>query len=124
MAENKIAKPFQEKYINNMVLKHDNEIKLFQESFLDELVKQAGFEENEFDMIKDDLRPILQERIVLHIYRELSEEDWNKVSDFLEHEKYEELNAFLKEKIPNYEDFIMEIYAEFEDEYLENFEDL
>jgi hypothetical protein len=30
----------------------------------------------------------------------------------------------LKEKIPNYEDFIMEIYAEFEDEYLENFEDL
>jgi hypothetical protein len=56
MAENKIAKPFQE-------------------SFLDELVKQAGFEEDEFDMIKDDLRPILQERIVLHIYRELSEED-------------------------------------------------
>ena len=105
MAENKIAKPFQE-------------------SFLDELVKQAGFEEDDFDMIKDDLRPILQERIVLHIYRELSEEDWNKVSDFLEHEKYEELNAFLKEKIPNYEDFIMEIYAEFEDEYLENFEDL
>ena len=119
MAENKIAKPFQE-------------------SFLDELVKQAGFEENEFDMIKDDLRPILQERIVLHIYRELSEEDWNKVSDFLEHEKYEELNAFLKEKIPNYEESNGKIdtvkLAEMltkqgikiadEDEYLENFEDL
>ena len=105
-------------------MKENKISKSFQEAFLDELVKQAGFEKDEYDMIKDDLRPILQERIVLHIYKALSEEDWDKVSDFLEHEKFDELNAFLKEKIPNYDDFIMEIYAEFEDEYLENFEDL
>jgi hypothetical protein len=56
-------------------MKENKISKSFQEAFLDELVKQAGFEKDEYDMIKDDLRPILQERIVLHIYKALSEED-------------------------------------------------
>jgi len=51
----------------------------FQEKFLDELVKQAGFEAEDSDLIKDDLRPILQERIMLSIYRELTDEQIDKV---------------------------------------------
>ena len=39
-----------------------------------------------------------------------------------EQEKYDELTKYLNSAIPNYDDFIMEIYAQFEDEYLENFE--
>lgn len=95
--------------------------KSFQEEFLDDLVKQAGFSPNEWVLIKEDLRPILQERIMLYIYRELDEKQIEKVWKFFEQDKYEELTEFLKKAIPNFDDFISEIYAQFEDEYLENF---
>jgi hypothetical protein len=51
----------------------------FQEEFLDELVKQAGFEAEDSDLIKDDLRPILQERIMLSIYSVLNEAQIDQV---------------------------------------------
>lgn len=95
--------------------------KSFQEEFLDDLVKQAGFTPDEWVLIKEDLRPILQERIMLSIYRELDEKQTDKVWKFLEQDKYNELTEFLKKAIPNFDDFISEIYAQFEDEYLENF---
>ena len=100
---------------NNKVSKN------FQEEFLDNLVKQAGFTPEEWVLIKEDLRPILQERIMLSIYRELDEKQTEKVWKFFEQDKYDELTEFLKKAIPNFEDFISEIYAIFEDEYLENF---
>lgn len=95
----------------------------FQEKFLDELVKQAGFEAEDSDLIKDDLRPILQERIMLSIYRELTDEQIDKVWEYMEHEQYDELTKFLKWIIPNFDDFINEVYAQFEDEYLEGFQE-
>lgn len=95
----------------------------FQEEFLDELVKQAGFEAEDSDLIKDDLRPILQERIMLSIYSVLNEAQIDQVWKYFEQEKYSELTEFLKWVIPNFDDFISEIYAQFEDEYLEGFQE-
>lgn len=97
--------------------------KSFQEEFLDELVKKAGFTPDEWILIKEDLRPILQERIMLYIYKELDEGQIDKVWKFFEQEKYDELTKFLKKSIPNFDDFMREIYALFEDEYLENFKE-
>ena len=95
--------------------------KSFQEQFLDELIQKAWFTEDSAYLLKEDLRPILQERIMLYIYRELDESWVKKVSNLLEQEKYGELTEFLKSVIPNFDEFMMEIYAQFEDEYLENF---
>jgi hypothetical protein len=57
----------------------NNISKTFQEEFLDDLVKEAGFEPEDSDLIKDDLRPILQERIMLSIYSVLTEEQIDQV---------------------------------------------
>lgn len=95
--------------------------KSFQEKFLDELVAKAGFTPDEWVLIKEDLRPLLQERIMLSIYKELDEKQIDKVWKFFEEDKYDELTKFLKRVIPNFDDFISEIFAQFEDEYLENF---
>lgn len=97
--------------------------KSFQEQFLDELIQQAWFKLEDADLLKEDLRPILQERIMLYIYKEIQNNpnDVNMVTRLLEQEKYEELTARLNFIIPNFEDFINEIYAQFEDEYLESF---
>ena len=62
--------------------------KPFQEQFLDELVKQAWFSPDEWVLIKEDLRPILQERIMLSIYRELDEKQTDKVWKFLEQDNW------------------------------------
>lgn len=102
--------------------KMENNIsKSFQEDFLDNLVKEAWFDPEDWDLIKEDLRPILQERIMLSIYRELDEEQADKIREYFEQDKYSELTEFLQWAIPNFDDFIFEIYAQFEDEYLENF---
>lgn len=97
--------------------------KPFIEQFLDELIKKAWFPEDSASLLKRDLRPILQERIMLYIYKELEESQADEVTRLFKAEKYNEINAFLRECIPNYDNFIMEIYAQFEDEYLENFEE-
>ena len=101
----------------------NNISKTFQEEFLDELIKEAWFEPEDADLIKEDLRPILQERIMLSIYKELTDEQIDKVWEYMEHEQYDELTKFLKWIIPNFDDFISEVYAQFEDEYLENFQE-
>lgn len=93
----------------------------FQDQFLDELLVNAGFEEDEdLDLLKEDLRPLLQERIMMHIYQELKENEVDTVTKFLEDNKIDELDNYVRDIIPNFDEFLMEIYAQFEDEYLEN----
>ena len=95
----------------------------FQEEFLDDLVKQPWFEPEDWDLIKEDLRPLLQERIMLSIYKELTDDQIDQVWKYFEQEQYSELTSFLQWIIPNFDDFISEVYAQFEDEYLENFKE-
>jgi hypothetical protein len=47
-----------------------------QEQFLNDTLVMAGFnpEEDDFDMLKEDMRPILEEYIELNLYKFLNEE--------------------------------------------------
>jgi hypothetical protein len=71
--------------------------------------------------LKEDLRPLLQERILLYIYRELDKSQADEVTRLYKAENYDEINSFVRKCIPNFDVFLMEIYAQFEDEYLEHF---
>lgn len=93
----------------------------FQDQFLDELLIKARFEEDDdLDLIKEDLIPILQERINMHIYQAINEEQTQKITELLDENKIDEANTYIQSILPNYDEFLMEIYAQFEDEYLEN----
>lgn len=93
----------------------------FQEQFLDELLLEAWFtQDDNLDLLKEDLRPILQERIVMSVYKKLNQEQRDDVTDLLNNNKTQELDSYLRNVIPDYDEFLMEIYANFEDEYLEN----
>ena len=95
--------------------------KKFQDQFLDEMLVEAWFEEDDdLDLLKEDLRPLLQERIMMHIHQELDENQVEQVTKLLEENKLDELDTYIRDIIPNYDEFLMEIYAQFEDEYLEN----
>jgi hypothetical protein len=92
----------------------------FQEQFLDQLLADAGFEVEDFSLLKDDLRPVLQERVIMHMYSQLDTAQVDTVWWFLNSKDYNGLNSYLKIVIPNFDEFMMEIYAQFEDEYLED----
>lgn len=97
--------------------------KSFQEQFLDELLLEAWFTaDDNLDLLKEDLRPVLQERIVMSVYNELNQEQKDSVTDLLDNNKIEELNEYLEDTVTDYKEKIMEVYADFEDEYLENME--
>ncbi|MDR2189983.1 MAG: hypothetical protein LBP53_02050 [Candidatus Peribacteria bacterium] len=99
------------------------------EQFLDQLLVLAGFnpEEDDFDFLKDDLRPLLSERITLKLYAALPTEEDRATFDTMmtadDETKTEELYAFLISRIPHFDDFMANIYQEFQAEYLEAMKD-
>ena len=89
-----------------------------QEQFLNDTLIMAGFdpEVDDFNALKEDMRPILDEYIELNLYKFLNDKEKT------EYDKLEDNNLdFFKDRLSNFDDFISEIYAQFEDEYLENF---
>jgi hypothetical protein len=58
----------------------------------------------------------------MSVYSELTQEQRDTVTELLDHNKPEELNEYLEDIIPDYQEKMMEVYADFEDEYLENME--
>jgi hypothetical protein len=97
--------------------------KNFQDQFLDELLLEAGFTaDDNLDLLKEELKPLLQERITMSIYNQLGQEQKDTVTEMLDHNQLDELNEYLEKIIPDYQEKMMEIYADFEEEYLENME--
>lgn len=97
--------------------------KSFQDQFLDELLMEAGFTAaDNLDLLKEELKPLLQERITMSIYNQLDQEQKDTVTEMLDHNQIEELNEYLEKIIPDYQEKMMEVYADFEEEYLENME--
>ncbi|MDR0282020.1 MAG: hypothetical protein LBI53_01490 [Candidatus Peribacteria bacterium] len=103
----------------------DSEFLADDEQFLDELLTTAGFnpEEDDFDFLKKDLRPLLSERITLKLYEALPTEGGRAEFDTMmtadEEVAPEILYAFFIARIPHFDDFMANIYLEFQNEYLE-----
>jgi hypothetical protein len=95
------------------------------ELFLDETLALAGFDpkEDDFALLKEDLRPLLEERIALKVYEALpSDEDRAKFDEFMtsdEETNPAEIEEFFTSKIPNFDDFMGQVYVDFQHEYLE-----
>jgi hypothetical protein len=95
------------------------------ELFLDETLTLAGFnaEEDDFELLKEELRPLLEERIILKIYQALPMEadraEFDRLMTSDEEVGSDEIDAFFRAKIEDFDDFMGEVYAEFQAEYLE-----
>ena len=89
-----------------------------QEQFLNDTLIMAGFdsEVDDFDTLKEDMRPILNEYIELNLYKFLN----NK--EKAEYDKLEEKNLdFFKDRLSNFDAILAELYMNWQKEYLENF---
>lgn len=91
-----------------------------QEQFLNDTLVMAGFDpkEDDFEMLKEDMRAILDEYIELNLYKFLNDEQKS------EYDKLEDKNLdFFKDRISNFDAILAELYTNWQKEYLSNFED-
>ena len=91
-----------------------------QEQFLNDTLVMAGFDpkEDDFEILKEDMRPILNEYIELNLYKFLNDQEK------AEYDKLEDKNLdFFKERISNFDNILAELYINWQKEYLENFND-
>jgi hypothetical protein len=91
-----------------------------QEQFLNDTLVMAGFDpkEDDFETLKADMRPILDEYIELNLYKFLNNQEK------AEYDKLEDKNLdFFKERISNFDNILAELYINWQKEYLENFND-
>ena len=91
-----------------------------QEQFLNDTLVMARFDpkEDDFEMLKEDMRAILDEYIELNLYKFLNDKEK------AEYDKLEEKNLdFFNERLSNFDAILAELYANWQKEYLENFND-
>lgn len=89
-----------------------------QEQFLNDTLIMAGFdpEVDDFDTLKEDMRPILNEYIELNLYKFLNDKEK------AEYDKLEDKNLdFFKDRLSNFNAILAELYMNWQKEYLENF---
>ncbi len=89
-----------------------------QEQFLNDTLVMAGFDpkEDDFEMLKEDMRPILDEYIELNLYKFLNDEEKAEYDEL----RREDLN-FFKDRLSNFDAILAELYTNWQKEYLENF---
>ena len=91
-----------------------------QEQFLNDTLVMAGFDpkEDDFEMLKEDMRPILDEYIELNLYKFLNDKEKT------EYDELEDKNLdFFKDRLSNFDAILAELYTNWQKEYLANFED-
>ncbi len=95
-----------------------------EEDFLNDLLMQAGFnpEEDNFEELKDELEPILIDRIMVRVFEKLTEPQRKEVMKLFDAEKEAEALEKIEKLIPNYDEFLAGVFEEFQEEYLANME--
>ena len=91
-----------------------------QEQFLNDTLVMAGFDPkvDDFEMLKEDMRPILDEYIELNLYKFLNDKEKT------EYDELEDKNLdFFKDRLSNFDAILAELYTNWQKEYLENFND-
>lgn len=95
-----------------------------EEDFLNDLLLEAGFsaEEDDFDQLKAELEPVLMDRIMVSVFEALSEPQRKDVMKLFDAGKEAEALEKIEKLIPDYDNFLAEVFANFREEYLANME--
>ena len=93
-----------------------------QEQFLNDTLVMAGFDpkEDDFEMLKEDMRPILDEYIELNLYKFLNDKEKAEYDK----SRTDNLNLkFFEDRLSNFNAILAELYMNWQKEYLESFND-
>ncbi|MBO7094731.1 hypothetical protein J6V86_00615 [bacterium] len=91
-----------------------------QEQFLNETLVMAGFDpkEDDFEVLKADMRSTLDEYIELNLYIFLSDKEK------AEYDRLEDKNLdFFKDRLSNFDSILAELYRNWQKQYLQDYND-
>lgn len=94
------------------------------DQFIEDLIIKAvpDIDEQGLEMMSEETKPVLYDRVMTHIVSKIDEKDGQWFLDILE-DKWvtPEVAEYLKDKIPNFREFLETIYNDFETMYLKEF---
>ena len=90
--------------------------------YLEDLFTQSWFHPDEFEILKEERRPILMSRIIAALSLKLQPFERAQLEMYLKTGDVDNFRKICSENIENYEEYFVSILKEFEDDYLENFE--
>jgi Mg/Co/Ni transporter MgtE len=68
-------------------------------------------------MLKAELEPVLMDRIITRVFEELNDTQRKEVMKLFDEKKEAEALTKIEKMIPNYDDFLANIFEEFQEEY-------
>ena len=91
-----------------------------EEDFIYNLLLEAGFspEEDNFEELREDLEPLLMDKILEKVFEALSVEQREEIMHLFDKGKEAEALTKIEKIIPDYDNFLADIFQEFEEEYL------
>ena len=92
----------------------------FEEDFIQNLLLEAWFDPkvDDFEELRDDLEPLLMDKIMWRVFDELSIEQRKEIMKLFDNKKEAEALSKIEKMIPDYDNFLADIFQEFEEEYL------
>lgn len=107
-----------------MTNNNQNLEEIYEEDFLNNLLMKAGFipEEDDFDQLKSELEPLLMDKMMTKVFEALSDEQRKEIMKLFDAGKEVEALEKIETTIPDYDNFLADVFQEFQDEYLANME--
>ncbi len=94
------------------------------DTFIEQLIIKAmpDIDDDGLDMMVEDTKPVLYDRVMTHIVEKIDEKDGQWFLDNIETKWVTpKVAEYLKSKIPNFWEFLENIYNSFETMYLKEF---
>ena len=90
------------------------------EDFIYNLLLEAGYspDKDDFDVLKEEIEPLLMDKIISRVFEELSNEQRKEVMKLIDAKKEAEALHRIEKMIPDYDNFLEEVFQEFAEEYL------
>lgn len=97
-------------------MKHES----YEEDFIYNLLIEAWYspEKNDFEGLKEEIEPLLMDKIISRVFEELSNDQRKEIMKLFDTKKEAEALSKVEKMIPDYDNFLEEVFQEFAEEYL------
>ena len=81
---------------------------------------EAGYspENDDFEALKEEIEPLLMDKIFSRVFEELSNDQRKEIMRLFDAKKEAEALSKIEKMIPDYDNFLEEVFQEFAEEYL------
>jgi len=96
----------------------------YEDDFIYNLLIEAGYspDKDDFDSLKEEIEPLLMDKIVSRVFEELSNDQRREIMKLFDAKKEAEALSKVEKMIPDYDNFLEEVFEEFAQEYLKTIE--